>query len=99
MITWRAAALLWSLALLPPVVAFFVWALRRRREALMRFAEARLLPTLTPDLDNRLCRGTLLSRSQYLTDVYEWGYQDARLAPHGRMSAMCTACRMARFPR
>jgi hypothetical protein len=32
------------------------------------------------------CRGTLLSRMQYLSDTEEWGYQDARLAPHGPMS-------------
>jgi Nucleotidyl transferase of unknown function (DUF2204) len=27
----------------------------------------------------RVCRGTLLSRQQYLVDVQEWGFQDARL--------------------
>jgi hypothetical protein len=27
----------------------------------------------------RLCRGTLLSRKQYLVDVEEWGFRDARL--------------------
>jgi hypothetical protein len=36
--------------------------------------------------DDRICRGTLLSREQYLTDVYEWDYIDARLQPHGRMT-------------
>ena len=36
---------------------------------------------------DRLCRGTLLSRGQYLRDVEEWGYVDARLPPHGPMSA------------
>lgn len=34
----------------------------------------------------RLCRGTLLSRAQYLIDVGRWGYADARLAPYGLMS-------------
>jgi Uncharacterised nucleotidyltransferase len=34
----------------------------------------------------RLCRGTLLSREQYLTDVSEWGYLDAREMPYGRMT-------------
>lgn len=34
----------------------------------------------------RLCRGTLLSRSQYLKDVTEWGYVDARLPPTGGMT-------------
>jgi hypothetical protein len=35
----------------------------------------------------RLCQGTLLSREQYLYDLEEWGYQDARLLPPARMSA------------
>ena len=34
----------------------------------------------------RLCRGTLLSREQYLTDITTGGYQDARLQPQGWMS-------------
>lgn len=34
-----------------------------------------------------LCRGTLLSQSQYLIDVEQRGYRDARLAPEGPMSA------------
>jgi hypothetical protein len=33
-----------------------------------------------------LCRGTLLSREQYLADIENWGYQDARLRPVGRMT-------------
>ena len=35
----------------------------------------------------RVCRGTLLSPTQYLIDVREWGYQDARLPPWGEMTA------------
>jgi hypothetical protein len=39
-------------------------------------------------IDNRrLCRGTILSRSQYLSDLERWGYRDARLEPVGNMSA------------
>jgi hypothetical protein len=34
----------------------------------------------------RLCRGTLLSRSQYLVDIESWGYRDARLGPGGPMT-------------
>jgi hypothetical protein len=34
----------------------------------------------------RLCQGTLLSRGQYLNDIMNGGYQDARLRPHGRMT-------------
>jgi hypothetical protein len=35
----------------------------------------------------RLCRGTLLSREQYLPDIHKWHYHDARLPPVGRMTA------------
>jgi hypothetical protein len=41
--------------------------------------------TNAPLEDGRLCRGTLLSRTQYLKDIEAWGYQDARLA-EGDMS-------------
>jgi hypothetical protein len=34
----------------------------------------------------RVCHGTLISRAQYLIDVEEWGYQDARIAPDGPMT-------------
>ena len=34
-----------------------------------------------------LCRGTLLSRTQYRDDVETWGYEDGRLQPRGAMSA------------
>ena len=38
-------------------------------------------------IDERTCRGTLLSREQYLVDILEWGYRDARMQPRGPMSA------------
>lgn len=34
----------------------------------------------------RVCRGTLLSREQYLIDVEDWGYADAQLDPDVRMT-------------
>ncbi len=34
-----------------------------------------------------ICFGTTLSREQYLTDVTQWGFRDARLKPLGAMSA------------
>lgn len=43
--------------------------------------------TETVPQDTKLCRGTILSRSQYLIDVEDWGYRDARLEPTGPMSA------------
>ena len=33
-----------------------------------------------------LCRGTLLSRQQYLVDVQEWGFRDARLQERVQMN-------------
>ena len=48
----------------------------------------RLLADLdVPTRDSKVCQGTLLSRAQYLVDVGEWGYDDARQAPRGTMSA------------
>jgi hypothetical protein len=40
----------------------------------------------TEPLPRKVCRGTLLSRAQYLVDVTEWGYEDARLDPRVAMS-------------
>jgi hypothetical protein len=41
-------------------------------------------PRAEPDL--RICRGTLLSRAQYLVDVERWNYADARAVPFGTMT-------------
>lgn len=40
-----------------------------------------------PTPQRRLCRGTILSRGQYLLDIEERGYVDARLEPLGNMSS------------
>ena len=47
---------------------------------------ARLSGDAPRDADERICRGPILSRSQYLVDVLQWGYEDARLPPEGSMS-------------
>jgi hypothetical protein len=39
-----------------------------------------------PTRDSKVCQGTLLSRQQYLVDVDEWGYEDARVQPRGAMT-------------
>jgi hypothetical protein len=36
---------------------------------------------------SKMCRGTILSRQQYLVDVHEWGYLDGRQSSDGSMSA------------
>ena len=51
-----------------------------------------LLARLRSDLDRepggpRICQGTLISREQYLIDVHDWGYVDARILPRGSMTA------------
>jgi hypothetical protein len=39
-----------------------------------------------PTRNSKVCQGTLLSRAQYLVDIDEWGYEDARVQPRGAMS-------------
>jgi hypothetical protein len=36
--------------------------------------------------EERVCQGTLISREQYLIDIGQFGYADARLAPRGKMT-------------
>jgi hypothetical protein len=40
----------------------------------------------TPRSDDRACRGTLVSRAQFLLDIGLYGYEDARLVPRGHMT-------------
>jgi hypothetical protein len=54
-------------------------------DAVMNELTARLR-NQQPEPDNHLCLGTLLSRQQYLFDVDQLGYADARLRPHGEMT-------------
>jgi hypothetical protein len=51
-----------------------------------------LLTYLSEELDSepkdeKICRGTLISRAQYLVDVDRDGFRDARLEPAGKMTA------------
>lgn len=34
-----------------------------------------------------VCNGPVLSRTQYVTDIEQWGYEDGRVMPAGRLSA------------
>jgi hypothetical protein len=55
--------------------------------SVMRDLMNRLLAELeVPTRDSKVCQGTLLSRAQYLVDIDEWGYEDARQAPRGTMT-------------
>jgi Ca-activated chloride channel family protein len=53
MILWRDPISLTALAVLPALVAFLIWARRRRQRALAAFVAAGLLPAVAPDLDPR----------------------------------------------
>ena len=55
--------------------------------AVMRELGRRLDRTIeAPPPDDRICRGTLLSRAQYLVAVDEWGFTDARATPRGALT-------------
>ena len=55
--------------------------------ATMKELVNRLLAELdVPTRDSKVCQGTLLSRAQYLVDIDDWGYEDARMAPRGSMT-------------
>ena len=66
----------------------FIYPTERRRipEAVMRECMRLLDHEMRHTSTRRICRGTLTSRAQYLVDLELWGYEDARLAPHGSMS-------------
>lgn len=42
--------------------------------------------TNSADTGEKVCRGTLLSRMEYLSDTERWNYADPRLRPRGRMT-------------
>ncbi|HET7710558.1 MAG TPA: nucleotidyltransferase family protein [Thermoanaerobaculia bacterium] len=54
----------------------------------MEMFSARLQAELSNgDSHDRVCFGTVISRQQYLVDINQWGYADARLQPRGNMTA------------
>ncbi len=53
MILWRDPLSLLALAVVPLLIAFFVWSHRRRQRALAAFVAAALLPAVAPDVDFR----------------------------------------------
>ena len=53
---------------------------------MQEFAERLAKETAAGDRAEKVCYGTIISRQQYLKDIEEWGYKDARLIPRGTMS-------------
>jgi hypothetical protein len=60
---------------------------RRLPAAVMNDLAERHAALRAAPVDDRVCQGTLVSRAQYLIDIGQYGYSDARLAPRGGMSA------------
>jgi len=80
----------WRVLLAYLVLFGFVYPADRARvpEAPLSELLARLrAERAEPPPPDPVCQGTLLSRAQYLVDIGQWGYRDARLAPDVRMTA------------
>jgi hypothetical protein len=80
----------WQVLLVHLLMYRFIYP--SERDAIPRDVLERLLAQMRAEMDegnsqDRVCQGTLLSRSQYLLDVGRYGYADARVAPRGSMSA------------
>ena len=84
----------WRILLAHLVLLGFVYPGERAK--VPRWLMDTLLDRLREDVNppvaiHTLCRGTLLSREQYLHDVQRQGYIDGRLRPFGTMSAQDVA--------
>ncbi|MGH7663263.1 MAG: nucleotidyltransferase family protein [Gemmatimonadaceae bacterium] len=78
----------WRVLLAHLVLFGFIYPRDRTRAPawVVRELTGRLPAELEEPADDDRCRGTLLSREQYLIDVDRFGYTDARLRPDGAMS-------------
>ncbi|HEX6159245.1 MAG TPA: hypothetical protein VF111_03700 [Thermoanaerobaculia bacterium] len=78
----------WRILLMQIVKFGFVYPSERHR--IPREVVDELMGRFTREMNDRsspekVCYGTLTSRAQYLVDVREWGFSDARLEPYGTM--------------
>jgi hypothetical protein len=79
----------WHVLLFHLIFFIFVYPSERHRVPPQVVGEllSRLQGELgSPPSDDRVCRGTLVSRAQYLLDIGQYGYHDARLVPRGNMT-------------
>jgi hypothetical protein len=79
----------WRVLLSHVILFGYVYPAERNRipESLLTCLIDRLVAEIHTDPPaERLCRGTLLSRAQYLIDIQRWGYCDARLQPDSAMT-------------
>ena len=56
------------------------------RETMAALMERQQRVTAGNPPQEKICRGTLISRAQYLVDVDSWGYTDPRVEPRGGMT-------------
>jgi hypothetical protein len=79
----------WRILLSHLILFGFAYPSDRHRipAAVMRELSGRLLAEVAASPpDDRVCQGTILSRAQYLVDIEQWGYRDARRVPNGNMT-------------
>jgi hypothetical protein len=79
----------WRVLMAHLVLFGFVYPCERHRipPGVLSELSSRLQRELAaPEPGERVCRGTILSRAQYLVDIERWGYSDPRLAPQGNMT-------------
>jgi predicted nucleotidyltransferase len=80
----------WPLLLTYLTMFVFIYPSERHRIPMSVFEEllSRLRQQLSPSQngEEKVCQGTLVSRGQYMVDIGQYGFTDARLAPRGRMS-------------
>ena len=83
----------WRVLLAHLVLFGFIYPGERTkiRETILDELVERLKREALVTADANLCRGTLLSRSQYLYDVHHLGLSDARVQPLGQMTIEQTA--------
>lgn len=81
----------WRVLLAHLILFTYVYPTERAPQNVIDELVDRLQREPAADKAIRLCRGTLLSREQYLDDIERWDYVDARLVPLGTMTPEETA--------
>ena len=79
----------WPLLLTYLTMFTFIYPGERTRipTALFEELQTRFQHYLTTDASgDKVCQGTLVSRGQYMVDIGQYGFGDARLTPRGNMS-------------
>src|SRR5499427_5282913 len=78
----------WRVLLSQIILFGFVYPDKRQNVPAWVMEElTRRLTVSRPNLQSDVCYGTLLSREQYLHDIDQWKYRDARREPDGSMTA------------